>query len=40
MTCIHPNFDTRLVNLLVRWLQAGYAHKFEHYAATRASTYV
>ena len=34
MTHIHPNLVTHFVTLLVRWLQARYTHKLEHYAAT------
>jgi len=34
MTHIHPNFDTHFFILLVRWLQARYTDKLEHYAAT------
>ena len=37
MTRIHPNVDSYLVNVLVRWLQTYYLHKFERYLATHKS---
>jgi hypothetical protein len=37
MTRIQPHFGAHLVNILVAWLQARYARKLEHYAATHKS---
>ncbi len=34
MTRIHRNDYFHLVNVLVRWLQSYYVHKFERYVAT------
>ena len=34
MTRIHLNLDVHLVNVLVRWIQTYYVHKFERYVAT------
>jgi hypothetical protein len=37
---MQPHFGTHLVKLLVRWLQARYTRKLEHYMATHKSMYV
>ena len=34
MTRIHLNLDSHFANVLVRWLQTYYVHKFERYVAT------
>jgi hypothetical protein len=40
VTRLQPHLGIHLVNLLVRWLQARYARKLEHYAAAHKSMYV